>query len=86
MNRKRKKTRQVGTPPSERVGNAAAGAVLGAVVAGPVGAVAGAAVGAMVEKGISRRTRRAENAEEPGNNTQAAAKRNQNETASEHDA
>lgn len=52
MNRKKRRQR-VGTPPAERMGNAAAGAVLGAAVAGPVGAVAGAAVGAMIEKGIA---------------------------------
>jgi hypothetical protein len=55
MNHKTKRSRKIGTPPSERVANAATGAVVGAVVAGPVGAVAGAAIGAMVEKGMPRR-------------------------------
>ncbi len=58
MKRRKRSQPRIGTPPAERLGNVAAGAVIGAVVGGPVGAVAGAAVGAMVEKGMPRAKRR----------------------------
>lgn len=85
MNRKKKNSRRIGTPPSERVAHAAAGAVVGAVVAGPVGAVAGAAVGAMVEKGMPRQTRsnRAETTEEK---PKAGGNRKGRASASKRDA
>lgn len=58
MKRRKSGKPGLGTPPAERLGNVATGAVIGAVVGGPVGAVAGAAVGAMVEKGMPRARRR----------------------------
>ncbi|MBE0545501.1 MAG: hypothetical protein IH623_29540 [Verrucomicrobia bacterium] len=58
MKREKHGKPRIGTPPAERFGNLATGAVIGAVVGGPVGAVAGAAVGAMVEKGMPRTRRR----------------------------
>ena len=86
MDRKQKSSGKIGTPPAERVANAATGAVLGAVVAGPVGALAGAAVGAMVEKGMPRRTRRKADTKETGNNAGAGVKRNHRRSSSKPDA
>jgi outer membrane lipoprotein SlyB len=86
MNRKQKNSGKIGTPPAERVANAATGAVLGAVVAGPVGALAGAAVGAMVEKGMPRRTRRKADTKEMGNKAEVGGNRNRRGSSSKPDA
>jgi outer membrane lipoprotein SlyB len=79
MKRKKHSKPGIGTPPAERFGNVATGAVIGAVVGGPVGAVAGAAVGAMVEKGMPRTRRRTGNTNPTQGNTTNA--RNRKSTA-----